>query len=86
MRTIKSVIELGNSKAITLPLEISRKVKTGDKIVVDIRLVDLIENIVHYKCKRCQHEWDDRKDSEMVCPACDCKVKNGHSVTDGRIV
>lgn len=75
VKILRKVIKLGgSSKVITLPKEIAEKVRTGDDILIDIQLVDIIETnkTKSYRCRGCSYQFD--SDDEIpYCPACDCE-------------
>jgi hypothetical protein len=70
----RNIIELGDSKAITLPKEISDDLKIKDKVVFDIKVVQNLSsdaNIKDYECLVCNYRFSvNPYVDEIYCPSC----------------
>lgn len=82
----RNIIELGNSKAITLPKEISENLKVGSTIVFDIKIIKNLssdENINTYKCLACEYTFSRNPYTEDIsCPVCNNDNKDAFELIE----
>lgn len=71
MKIAKKILSIGNSKAITLPKEIAKKVSIGDLVLFEVKVREILsEGLTNYKCLACEHRFIGEKEN-AYCPACE---------------
>jgi predicted Zn-ribbon and HTH transcriptional regulator len=71
----RSIINLGQSKGITLPKSISENLNPKDRVLLDIKILEILNRpgeIKEYRCKACNHVFSlEHMKDDIYCPACE---------------
>jgi predicted Zn-ribbon and HTH transcriptional regulator len=70
----RSIIKIGSCKAITLPKELAKSLNPKDRVLFEIKILEVLNDVnslIEYRCRACEHRFtlDSLKD-DIYCPSC----------------